>query len=207
MATASRTRKSTAERWALPAQQERSRETRARIFEAAEEVFAEKGYEGARLSDIAEAAGCSVGAVYFRFKDKDALFSAIAESFAEDARAGLAAFLAGTKHADPHAAIRSFVAACAANLKRHKGLLRAIVERGLDHPSAMKTIFSFRDELAVALETALGAGGFKIRVMTQMIYGFLITGVLNSRAPTRIEDQAAIEELGNACVAYFASRP
>ncbi len=75
-----------AEKWALPAQQDRSRAMRGRILKAAETVFAEKGYEGARIADIAKAAKCSVGAVYFRFKNKDALFFAIAESFAEDVR-------------------------------------------------------------------------------------------------------------------------
>src|SRR5580704_15586615 len=134
MPTASRKAKSPEEKWALPAQQARSRATRAKILAAAEQVFAEKGYDGARLSDIAEVAGCSVGAVYFRFKDKNALFSAIAESFTEDARVGLAALLAGTAGNEPGIIIRTFVLAAATSLKKHKGLFRAIVERGLDHP-------------------------------------------------------------------------
>src|SRR5690242_16936455 len=74
------------ERLALPVQQARSRATRERLLAAAEKVFADKGYEGARITEIAEAAGCSVGAVYFRFKDKDALFQAIAEDFTHNAR-------------------------------------------------------------------------------------------------------------------------
>jgi AcrR family transcriptional regulator len=207
MATASRKTKSPEEKWALPAQQARSRAMRARILVAAEEVFAEKGYDGARLADIAEVAGCSVGATYFRFKDKDALFSAIAESFTDEARAGVGRLTENAKGLDPEIVIRTFVTAAAANLSRHKGLFRAIVERGLDHPQAMDTIFKFRDELAIALEAALKTKGasLKVRVMTQMIYGFLIAGVLNSRAPTKIEDARAIAELGNACVAYFKS--
>jgi AcrR family transcriptional regulator len=209
MPTSSRKTASPGEKWALPAQQARSRATRARILAAAEEVFAEKGYDGARLSDIAEVAGCSVGAVYFRFKDKDALFSAIAESFTDEARTGVARLLENSGGLAPAAIIRIFVTASAGNLSRHKGLLRAIVERGLDHPHAMGTIFTFRDELAIALETALKVkrAALKIRVMTQMIYGFLIVGVLNRQAPTHIDDARAIAELGNACVAYFASTP
>lgn len=209
MAAASRQNKTSAERWALPAQQARSRATRARILAAAEDVFADKGYDGARLADIAEVAGCSVGAVYFRFKDKDALFFAIAESFTDDTRAGLGGLLAGAGAAGPETTIRTFVAASAANMSKHKGLFRAIVERGLEHPHAMSTIFSFRDELAASLEKALHArgAGLKVRVMTQMIYGFLVVGVINKQAPTKIEDARAIEELGNACVAYFTSEP
>ena len=55
MATAKR--KTAAEKWALPVQQERSRVTRERLLAAAEKVFAEKGYDGAKLADIAAEAG------------------------------------------------------------------------------------------------------------------------------------------------------
>ncbi|MGH6870347.1 MAG: TetR/AcrR family transcriptional regulator [Rhizomicrobium sp.] len=205
MAKASKQRleRNGAEKWALPATQARSRATRARLLAAAECVFAEKGYDGARLSDIAEDAGCSVGAVYFRFKDKDALFFAIAESFAGEARAGLAQLLAGTARDAPETVIKTFVTATAANFRRHKGLFRAIVERGFDNPGAMNAIMSIRDELSGALEKALKSPGLRVKVMTQMIYGFLIVGVLNRHAPTRIDDARAIAELANACIAYF----
>ena len=86
--------KTAAERWALPAKQARSQATRERILRAAERCFAEAGYDGAHISAIARKAGCSVGAVYFRFKDKDALFFAIAESFAAEIRASLPDMLA-----------------------------------------------------------------------------------------------------------------
>lgn len=203
------TRKKASERWALPARQERSRATRTRLLEAAESVFAKKGYDGAKISDIAEEAGCSVGAVYFRFKDKDALFFAIAESFIEGARMGLGTLLSGAKAMDDETIVRIFVTATARNFRLHKGLFRAIVERGLDHPLAMETIFGFREELADALEKALHGGGsasLPIRVMTQMVYGFLIAGVLNERAPTKITDAKAVVELANACAAYLGAR-
>jgi AcrR family transcriptional regulator len=207
MAKASSKRKSASERWALPATQARSRATRERLLEAAETVFAEKGYDGARLADIAQEAGCSVGAVYFRFKDKSALFSAIAESFIEDARAGLSVLL-GNAEANPEQLLRTFVTATAINFRRHRGLFRAIVERGIEHPQAMQTIFGFRDKLAKALENALHKtrgkqAGIPVRVMTQMVYGFLIAGVLNEQAPTRIDDQRAIACLADACIAYL----
>src|SRR6201996_7768091 len=133
MVKASPTKTKATERWSLPASQARSRATRERLLEAAESVFADKGYDGAKISDIAEEAGCSVGAVYFRFKDKDALFFAIAESFIEDARGGLSNLLGGESVA-PEQVIRNFVAATAENFRKHRGLFRAIVERGFDHP-------------------------------------------------------------------------
>jgi AcrR family transcriptional regulator len=52
--------------------------TRDRLLAAAVEVFVEQGYEGARLHDIARAAGLTTGAVYANFRGKDELlFAAI----------------------------------------------------------------------------------------------------------------------------------
>jgi len=202
-----------AERWALPARQERSRATRTRILSAAERVFAEKGYDGARLSDIAAAAGCSVGTMYFRFKDKDALFFAIAESFATDARARLEGLFSGKMRGGAREIVDEFVRGTAANFRAHKGLFRAIVERGMEHPQAMNVIFSLREELAGALERGLrGRLGRPrnlrqaVRMMTQMVYGFLLTGVLNKRAPTQVSQKRTIDELSAAMIAYLEAR-
>lgn len=206
MPGASRTKRKASERWALPASQARSRATRERLLAAAESVFAKKGYDGAKISDIAEEAGCSVGAVYFRFKDKDALFFAIAESFIEDARGRLAGLF--ELASSPETVVRKFVTASAENFRRHRGLFRAVVERGFDHPLAMKAIFGFRDEFAAALERALDlktGAGINVRAMTQMIYGFLIVGILNKDAPTQINDARAVNALADACIAYFRS--
>lgn len=45
-------------------------ETRSRLVEAAVEVFAERGYEGARVTDITRAAGLSSGAIYAHYTSK-----------------------------------------------------------------------------------------------------------------------------------------
>jgi len=52
--------------------------TRDRLVAAAIQVFAEQGYEGARLQDIARAAGLTTGAVYANYRGKaELLFDAI----------------------------------------------------------------------------------------------------------------------------------
>ncbi|HVT24848.1 MAG TPA: TetR/AcrR family transcriptional regulator [Rhizomicrobium sp.] len=199
------------EHWALPVQQERSLATRERIVAAAEKAFAEKGYEGARISDIAKRAGCSVGAVYFRFADKDALFFAIVESFRAGTRERLPV-LAASPFANPEEVIAAFVSATAIQAREHRGMFRAIVERGFDHSLAMDIMFSIRDELQSFLETALGRFGrkysdlsFTVRMMSQMVYGFLLAGVLNDRAPTRLDETRTVRELTAALNAYLKS--
>ena len=57
----------------------RTRETHARLINAAEQVFVRDGYEGAQLAEIAKVAGRSKGAVYANFKSKEDLFLALFE--------------------------------------------------------------------------------------------------------------------------------
>lgn len=68
-------------------------QTRDRLLRAAAQVFAERGYDGARVADIAAAAGVSNGALYAHFGSKADLLvaalgthgrRALAEQFAAD---------------------------------------------------------------------------------------------------------------------------
>ncbi len=195
------------EKFALPARQARSRDTRERLLTAAEKVFARKGYEGARLTDIAKEAGCSVGAVYFRFKDKDALFLAVAEDFAQNARDMLPLMLIEGGAAEM---IRTAVFRTTAQMRIHRGLFRAILERGFEQPALTAAIFKLRDQAAANFEAALRKAGVRrsdlslaVRVGMQMLHGFLLTGILNPRSPANIDDDAAIEQMARALIAYL----
>ncbi len=54
-------------------------ETRGQILDAAEHVFREKGVSHTTLTDIAEAAGVTRGAIYWHFKNKIDLFNQMHE--------------------------------------------------------------------------------------------------------------------------------
>lgn len=54
-------------------------DTRERILDAAEELFAERGYEGASLRDVARAAGLRNPSIFNHFDSKDALYAAVLE--------------------------------------------------------------------------------------------------------------------------------
>ena len=83
-------------RWTCPYDQEvtdlpdpisrrdRQRQTREAIVFAARAAFAEDGYHGARLDQIARAAGFSKGAVYSNFTGKAELFLAVLDKNIED---------------------------------------------------------------------------------------------------------------------------
>jgi AcrR family transcriptional regulator len=55
--------------------------TRARLLRTAAEVFAQKGYHGASVEEVAERAGFSHGAVYSNFAGKEDLFLAVFEDY------------------------------------------------------------------------------------------------------------------------------
>jgi len=57
--------------------------TRELLLDAAEEVFAARGFDGASLDDIAETAGYTRGAIYKHFANKEDLFLAVNKRFNE----------------------------------------------------------------------------------------------------------------------------
>ncbi len=60
-----------------------SESTREKIKEAATAVFVERGYDGARMQEIADRAGANKAMIYYYFRSKDELFEAIfSETFA-----------------------------------------------------------------------------------------------------------------------------
>lgn len=82
---------------------QRSLQSRARILDAAERVFAERGFDGATIRDIAAAAGVPAGLVHHHGGSKEELFQRTVARRAEElARLRLEA-LAARKSAGPMA--------------------------------------------------------------------------------------------------------
>ena len=63
----------------------------AEIIQAATAVFAEKGFDGATMEDIADAVGINKATIYLYFESKDALIRAIAEQLFAQELTGLQA--------------------------------------------------------------------------------------------------------------------
>ncbi|MCO4746471.1 MAG: TetR/AcrR family transcriptional regulator [Proteobacteria bacterium] len=79
---------------------------RSLITEAAVEVFAEKGFHQARVSDIARRAGVADGTIYLYFKNKEDLLLSIFEEKMDELLTGLGEALDGIN--DPIERIRVF---------------------------------------------------------------------------------------------------
>jgi TetR/AcrR family transcriptional regulator len=101
-----------------PAEGERSVEgPRSRILAAAAEVFAEKGFDGAGVDEIARRAGVNKAMLYYHVGDKAALYGAVTVEFIAVMRSALATSIEGVTDARDkiraiqHAFITAFVAA------------------------------------------------------------------------------------------------
>jgi AcrR family transcriptional regulator len=97
-------------------------ESRARLLDAAKQVFEESGFLDARISDIAERAGLSHGSFYHYFDSKEEIFREVAAEVDERLSAPLSSvMLDPSSHATPeermHEAMRRYFEAYRAEAK------------------------------------------------------------------------------------------
>lgn len=99
--------------------------TRDRILSAALEVFAGKGYHRAIVDDIVRASGTSKGAVYHHFPNKEAVFIALVDDFAE--RLALAVAAAVGERDGALAKVEGALTAALATFAQNERLARLIL--------------------------------------------------------------------------------
>ena len=102
-----------------------SDKTRHRILDAAEDVFALKGYHDAPVEEIGRVTSLSKGGIYFHFPSKEDLFFAVLDRLARrlESRVNRATAIAPTHLAGAEAAIEAVVNALAGKRKLARLLL------------------------------------------------------------------------------------
>lgn len=144
-------------------QAEAKERTRQQLLAAAASVFAQKGFAGASLEEIAEAAGYSTGAVYYNFAGKEELFlelirsgwsrqikrrtEAVTRVFAEAAESG----------GDPFDALSAFVAGPAGREGDVSPLVGEFWLYAVRHPEAMDLVAAKLSEQDQGLEPVIAA--------------------------------------------------
>jgi len=122
----------------LAPKQTRSRETLRRLLQAAADVLEEKGVEGATIPAIAARAGVTPGAVYRRFRDKDALLRTLLLNSLAQSDQRTAEMLTpelAAKYSFAQLAVKVIETTLNAYRKRVR-LLRAFTQFARSHPSA-----------------------------------------------------------------------
>ena len=124
---------------------------RQAILDAALTVFAERGYEAARLDDMAAKAGVAKGTLYLYFKDKEALFEALVRGAVSPilGQASAAAAMPGMKAAG---VLELFFALFQKEVlgTNRKLLLRLIISEGPRFPALAE--FYYREVVSQGLK-------------------------------------------------------
>jgi len=142
-------------------QAEAKEQTRAKLLAAAAHLFAQKGFAGATLEEIAEQAGYSTGAVYYNFSGKDELFLELLRSgwsgeIAGRVKAVTRAFGEGPAAGeDPFDALSRFVARLAARDSESTPLAAEFWLYAVRNPGAMDLVAAKLAEQDAELEPVI----------------------------------------------------
>jgi AcrR family transcriptional regulator len=173
---------------------ERKEMTRELLLDAAIDVFAEKGYHGASLDDVAEAAGFTKGAVYSNFTRKADVFRALLER--ETARSDLA--LRQVIEAVPLPLLPDVAGELLRRPERDPASLTLSVEfwlAAVRDPGLRPVLQASHPEVAALLDAKLAESGARPgldgRELTVLIEA-LMTGLLMQRALDPEGDQPVL---------------
>ena len=125
---------------------ERSDDTRERIIDAAQAIFARDGYAGAKMQEIADRVGIQRPSLFHHFKNKEALFVAAHEQvFARIERLFRESLVPG---GDPFVQLDRLSRAVLAVTAEEPDLARMLVRTAADrHPSAVAIVRSYLQPL------------------------------------------------------------
>jgi AcrR family transcriptional regulator len=135
--------------------------TRARLLDAAERVFAEKGYHGTVVDDIIRASDSSKGGFYFHFPNKQAIFLALVDALVPKLAATVDKAIAAER--DPVAQLDAALTTVLDLFSRHRRLTKILLVEavGLGHgfdEKLMRTRGQFARMIQAHLDRAVAAG-------------------------------------------------
>jgi AcrR family transcriptional regulator len=208
---------------ARPPRQERSRETLTRLLDATEGVLAEGGLEAATVPAIARRAGLSVGTVYRRFPDKDALLRAVYFRLFERAREQNAARLdpALYRGLELETVLGAMVRGMVHYYRERRTLLQAMHRYAESHadPEFRRRAAQLNDDALTGLATLVAANREAIRHpdpdaavrFALLTLGLVLRGVVlrEGRLPGLFlrEDVSVEEELTRMVLGYLGVQP
>jgi TetR/AcrR family transcriptional regulator, fatty acid metabolism regulator protein len=174
---------------------------RTRILDAAIRVFAEHGYHGARVGDIAEDAGVAHGLLYHYFASKDDVLRTI---FVENWGALIARFRAVEAFAEPAPAKLEGIAKILLRTWRNDPALVTVMVREVARgPQLQDRVDEVREAFAIVqrvIEEGQAAGSFRTdidaRFASWIFYGGLeevLTGWVLGQLPDSEDDVARAE--------------
>ena len=115
-------------------------DTKARILDAADEIFVRRGIDGARMQEIADQAGVNKALLHYYFRSKADLARAVWLRIASSFVPGILQMLASDLSLDEK--IERFVEAYHTRLTRHPYLLPYVISEAARHPDLVENFYS-----------------------------------------------------------------
>jgi AcrR family transcriptional regulator len=156
---------------------------REEILAAAKRVFAEHGFHGTAIADVARAAEISYGSVYWYFDSKEALFAAVREREEEALWRHVAAALGGVDPDDPEATLG--------------GAVKATLEHFAADPSSVRllSLERFTDDIERLVADAQRRG--QVLDAPARVIAFSVTSLIGAIAE-KMETDAALDVVATA---------
>lgn len=193
--------------------QERGRQRVARLLDAAEELFGETGFEAVTTNQIAAHAGVSIGSLYQFFPNKEAIVSAVAARYQEQASATLEDALDDTAAGLPADELAGRILDAMVGFGSTRvGFTRMVLQAGASpHFAAVAT--SLMDSAAMQLDAilalrlpALPAAERRNAARVAMTAVMALLGMATAEKPRGHEYVVAIiDEARRMLAAYLAS--
>jgi AcrR family transcriptional regulator len=174
----------------------------AAILEAAEQLFAEKGYDGATMTEIAARSKTAIGSLYRFFPSKEVMANALLAGYVEKVFACLDRIAGQASGLTPRG-LAEVLVAYRIDLKEHRRVAAALVEAGGDMEGRRGDLDAIlRGRLAAILRLALpGLGAGRAAEMVR-----LVQHVLKIVSETSPDEQAVAADVTDLLEVYFTKR-
>jgi AcrR family transcriptional regulator len=170
---------------------EKPGKTAEKILTAARAVFAENGYNGAHVDEIAERAGVNKATLYYQIGDKDTLFANVIHQVIGNAAQGIAHAVA--KVDQPEEKLKVYINCIAANVDKNPELpsimMREVAADGAHLPRVVvEDIVSVLTILVGILDEGRKKGIF-VEVVPFLIHMMIVGTILFYKKAIPIKDR------------------
>lgn len=190
----------------MPVRQQRSMTRQRAILRAGRNLLQKVPFDALRMEQIANEANCSVGTLYQRFKDKDALLDVIMDEVIAELDDLVTEELSPHRLRDLSAQVGIWHVVSVAHgfLLANQGLLRAIIARQLRQPDAISPLqragarvvsvsYQALSECSHDFRTTVAQRNYQFAL--QMVIGTLNNAIINRPGPYQIDDAAIVDQL------------
>jgi AcrR family transcriptional regulator len=170
-----------------------------RLFTAAVDLFGERGYAGATIDDIVERAGIAKGTVYYHFRSKSELVSALLDDGLRRLAASFRSEIEGAQGGD--AALRALVHAELSYIEHYQTFAKLVMSEmwhaDRDWRDSLRTLREeYVEVFAGVLRRGIAEGAFRadldVQTTASTIFGMIATAALDWLAFDR---EAALDDV------------